>query len=1182
MPLFAELLYAVGEASRGVYGGAPDAGFTRVERWDRPAAVRSWRAWAEARCAFRREDLHDCSRWLAAAERLAGPQPDEVCAGEMDLLWAEVWNHEDEPRRAMPRAQAAWHLWFRIAQNSLPVLSSGTLRALLDALTFPETFDMTDQQLFMEWLGDCAAVNLNRSAAQIFAACAGLKIADPALELAAELRDWYDRTSKLGGLQREQIAPLAASLLQQVANLHDKLGNAQLSLNTFIEARAMLADSNSDADDGELRRIDFNIANQLGKLGRHAEAVKEYKKVIQAFSGAGEEEPALRAQHALLLSQWEQLHDSSLVVDPLQQIILRYEMLLQQSESRRKQNEIHQNLNAANALWISVTAASLASAASPERFLYQVFANREGKANAHTLWQSARSDGNHPELLNQMSLLVSRLSEETDELVILSLESGVGELFALTLRSGDLPLSARLEVDRLDSSAVDALLAALLARRDAAAAIASGEISAASSPNPQFHSACSDLWQKLPAKTRQRIAGASTIYFVPDPGNDLDEVPLELVHDGNNYLGLSKVIVRASSWSQLAASFSRNRVDNFPTGRIAIVRGGDSLQLGALRLADQEVTAVETRAAKTFTKIDVLREPSSAELLSLLEEGVDVLHFTGHSFADQAGEHLILATGTGIGVPEFDSPRSTPAPISIFCSCLVGLHRKTLRGRARGIAASLLAGGSPAVVAAMVPVPDQVGHDFAVAVHFHAQTRPIGEAVRAARVTLARRLHPATWGCFALFGRHSPSFLARASAPPLTWPVLLVRCMATRGAAWRQEFESAVAMDTALDPSLRKRLLALLNTFAGKRKATRLPRVNDEITRNLGAEARLALEAAEALAEATASRSEDAARDLISRALLIHQITEDNYLLVSVVETAIRTGVLLVQDESGEALLNQAIIRAGWLSHSAAALQEPLNALHKVRERWNTQITMQAHENAGVSGELFQRADQGDRDAQKEMVWNLMAQSASLEARTSDRPWTEWLYREMGAGSREADADLCGAIDAAARSGRLPADSAEALRTLFKRYVGPGEIEPEHVEAALALFADQREERRAVQLFQLYDRITSQETPVSSDEFAWGVAEAAAAGASGLVAFIELQQASRALEAGNIESSRELALDAVARFASLTEDPVFQERMNLAAALLYSVAERSGDPTFRNFVLMAYQKNIEAYAKSHS
>ena len=253
----------------------------------------------------------------------------------------------------------------------------------------------------------------------------------------------------------------------------------------------------------------------------------------------------------------------------------------------------------------------------------------------------------------------------------------------------------------------------------------------------------------------------------------------------------------------------------------------------------------------------------------------------------------------------------------IFCSCLVGLHRRTRAGLARGIATALLDTGAPAVVAAMVPLPDQVGHDFALALHFHAKSRPLGEAVPAARLTLSRRFHPATWGCFALFGCHDARLAVLADAPLLAWPALLVRCLATRSALWRQELEAALKQDADLAPPLAAQGLALVACYAEGKRGSKVPQLDDAAVKKLPADGRVALLAASALARAVCTKDEDRARGKYPHHAPDAEITDDTYLLVAVVDAGIRSGVLLAQDESSTRLVNRAHILHGWLSRSA-------------------------------------------------------------------------------------------------------------------------------------------------------------------------------------------------------------------------------------------------------------------------
>jgi hypothetical protein len=1176
MSLINELLHRVAQASRGIYGGGNTADM--VSKWDRPPAVRAWRAWAEAQGAFERGELGEASRWLRSAESWA-PQPaDDVLRGEMALLWARILNQADEPRRAMPYAQQAWACWFTLARNALLALNGDSLPSLLEALTYPERFQLPTPQLFMEWLNDRASPNLHYSARQVFEACRGVHNGAPALALAEELRAWYRSTSQAGGLPAEQVAPLVAMLLRDVANLHDALGEPQAALDGFLEARALLQSPGVVAEPTELRQLDFNIGNQRAKLGQHEQAIAAFEQTAKAFDQAGEEEPALRARHAALVSRWSMGENPKNLLPPLEELLRGYERLINEGDEPRQESAAAQNLRQGNRLWLSLTSRALGEGIALEHFLHQVFATREGSTRAHTGWHQAAAQRQAPRVLDQMSVLLARLAHEDGGLLVLSLESGVNEVLAVTLVGGPMPLPKRLVVERFSPDCVEALQVLIGQRRDATLAIASRAIVTTAKPDAAFAGACSALWQALPPQTRERLDAAETVYFLPEPGGALDEIPLEMVHDGQEHLGLRKPIVRTASWQQMARALAPNHVDRLASGRFAVVRGADVPGLGQLQKADEEAGMVEATARDRFADVQLLVEPTAEAFSQLLANGLDVLHFTGHSHADDAGEYIVLRGDAMVGVPELAAWRPQPAPVSIFCSCLVGLHRPTRTGLARGIAGALLDAGAPAAVAAMVPLPDQVGHDFALALHFHARARPLGEAVQAARVTLARRFHPATWGCFALFGRHDARLAVPADAPPPRWPALLMRCLATRGTAWRRELEAALAQDAELPPQLAAQALALVACHAAGKRGAALPPQDDARVSALPADARLALLAASALAQAVCTKDEARARSELSSALLMQEITDDNYLLVAVVDTGIRRGVLLVQDETSTRLVERAHNLLGWLSRSGTGLVAARKALDKVRSEWGKTLTLQVGELAGVSPEVFAAADAGDRNAMKDMVWNLKTREASPEALASALPWTHWLYRLMGADGDVPMADFCGVVDAAARSGGLKAAQAEALRTLFKRFIGPGEIEPEHVKAALKQFAGQTDEVAAIRHFQLYDRITSQQHEVPAAEIEHARAEAEAAGADGLAAFLALQLGGRELAAGKPAAARKHAEAALRAYLALSaNDAAYTPRTNMCAAFLYNVAQASGNEAFQARVLRDHRARIEAY-----
>lgn len=1174
MPLINELLRRVAQAQRGVF--VPGEATKRVADWPVPVAVRAWRAWAEGLAAADSDDVGSASNWLVTAENLMkNGDAEPLLQAEIDLLWARVYLRADEPRRAMPFAQAAWHAWMCYARNALAALDGPGLQHLLQALIYPQQGDFPAQQLFLEWLQDRASANLHRSARQLFAACRGVHDSAPALALACELREWYRRTGDTGGIAAAQMAPLIAALLRDVANLNDGLGNPQAAFDGFMEARAMLQAPNVTGVEDELRELEFNIANQQAKLGRHAEAIETFKRCAEAFDAAGQTESALRARHGALVSQWESGGSPAALLTPLEEVLRGYEQVVQGGESLA--DAARQNLHAGNVMWLTLASRQIGQAVTPARFLHQLFASREGDARGHSAWYEAQSAGCDHQMLGPMSLLLARLGQERADLLVLALELGIGEVLAVTLVGGNIPLAERLVVERFSDAASQALQNLMSSRREANLAIASRALAATAAPDASFEKACRALWQALPPRTRERLAAAGTVFFMPDPGGALDETPIELVHDGEAYLGLRKNIVRAAGWRQLAQSLAPNFVDAVGRGRFALVRGADLPGLGVLSCAEDEAAQVDVRAREYFANVQSVVEPTLPEFQALLEQGPDVLHFTGHSHADAAGEVLVLRADCGAGVPELAAPRSHPAPLSIFCSCLVGLHRPTPRGVTRGIASVLLEAGAPAVVAALVSLPDQVGHDFALALHFHATDKPIGAAVQAARVTLARRFHPVTWGCFALFGRADAPLVAPTAVSTSHWPSLLARCLATRGAGLTA-LRAALAHDACLPPGLSERVPVWVAAVADGKLGSPVPPLGDNELDGLAADGALALRAAHALAQGLACGNEVGAGEALRTALALQQIADDHYLLVALVDVGIRSGVLTVQDEGATRLLEIAKSRLGWLSRSAGDLAPVREAIDELLGRWSKTVTVHAHEMAGVSPDVFAAADAGDRNAMKDMVWNLQAREASAEALSGKHTWMYWLYRMISADEPSTMADFCGSVDADERAHRLRPAQAEVLRTMFKRYIGPGEIEPEHVEAALQQFDGKTAETSAIRLFRLYDRITSQLNPVPDGEIEDGIAAARAQHVPGVAAFLQLQIGSRNLADGFAAAAKPLAEAALGAFVVLEEkDPVYTQRANLCAAFLHNVACAMGDDRFVQEVLQHHRARIEAY-----
>lgn len=171
---------------------------------------------------------------------------------------------------------------------------------------------------------------------------------------------------------------------------------------------------------------------------------------------------------------------------------------------------------------------------------------------------------------------------------------------------------------------------------------------------------------------------------------------------------------------------------------------------GAAPLAVEEETAALRRAFRALVRsrlavLDVLPRATAAALQRrLAAERVDVLHFVGHGAFDpgQRSGSLLLEDERGRARPlAFDALRRIVCRRGLR---LVSLNAcETGRGGrldwSRGMAAALVAGGVPAVVANQYPVLDGAATTFAGELFASlARGRGLGDAAREARLALSR------------------------------------------------------------------------------------------------------------------------------------------------------------------------------------------------------------------------------------------------------------------------------------------------------------------------------------------------------------------------------------------------------------------------------------------------------------
>lgn len=889
MAIIATLLERACSQAAGLYVHSP---WQSLEHSDRPALEQSWYAWVQANVSMERNDPNTALSWLRTADERLASTPNELCLAEVLVSIALLLDQADEPREALQYAEAAWKRWYRFAANPLSARDLPSIHALLSTLSFPDKpAKLADDALFDEWLADRLTLQFPRSCKLYIRFCGRLGLAEPALQAAEQFRNWLNQYLHVSSGAGGPPSFLYAELLNDIGNVYDQVGERQRALDTFREAVALLDHAGNHLAVRHLRaRLKFNAGNQLAKLGRHAESIGIFQTAQAEFSALEDAEAAHRAAHAGLISRWY-LGKLDGLREELEAVLVDYETDYAKSARADQQMAVRQNLDAGYRLWLTIaTAETQTDERLAQRYLQQLYALREGFVDFASKWSRIAGLDAGVDILSEIDVLDSRLARYEDA-VLFVLESGIQHVVLATVRPGQAGITERLRVE-LASEAFTAALDVLLTRYQSAVNdLIDRGISVRSAAGKEFEQACRDVWQQMPAGIQRDLAEAQIIFVAPANVGNLDEVPVELFHDGSEYLGLRKNVIRVTSLSQLHATLSENRVNVRPSGKAVVVRAADLKTLGHLRLADKEVEFCEQQLKAIGQGARILRAPSPSELLTVIRDGVDLLHYTGHGQADESGEVLILSDGQYVSARDLLHAGGAPAPISIMSSCLVGRSRQLRSGEAQGVAVALLERGARAVVAATYSLPDQVGHEFVRMLYQHWGEGSLGNAVRMARRSLAAsRYHPAVWSSFIMIGHPSAAIkpAPAVSSGDLVWPASLCRFIATNAPAYAEAARLQLRSSARLPAEQIKRIDDAISAFTAQDSAFFVQTRNErqgEFT-GLNAEEHLAYWALLAIGHLRFGltegngKVEGQRREMLGSLLTVQRLLLDTYLLV--------------------------------------------------------------------------------------------------------------------------------------------------------------------------------------------------------------------------------------------------------------------------------------------------------------
>jgi CHAT domain-containing protein len=366
--------------------------------------------------------------------------------------------------------------------------------------------------------------------------------------------------------------------------------------------------------------------------------------------------------------------------------------------------------------------------------------------------------------------------------VLLAIEPGADVLTWLALRGGPGPPADRVALACATPEGVHAI-EQLIAQHQADVERLQRGAPVDETLYEPMRRAAQQAWDTLPPAVAALLAPAPTVLYWASPFGSLGELPLELLHDGTQWLGISHVIGRVVSWRTLLEMLSPNRMPSSLAPRARIVRANDLAGTDELDSADPEIAAVERQLQHRGLTAVSDRAPTRASMRAALDAGDAVVHFIGHGMAGSMGEYLPLDGDAMLRPEDLSELSGWRSPFVYLSTCELGRSRAGRSGRALGFAPRMIEKGVPAAIGCIQPIDDEVALEMARAVYGRPAPARMGEALAQARQQLeAGGYPPACWGAYVLFG--DPNLVLPTAASELGQTRHLTRAWSTFTTRW--------------------------------------------------------------------------------------------------------------------------------------------------------------------------------------------------------------------------------------------------------------------------------------------------------------------------------------------------------------------------------------------------------------
>lgn len=1184
-------------AARSARGYSDNAELDRF-RQDRkqPLAEKRWAAYLHADMCRRIGRFGHAQQWLNVAGELSPEDAPLVWWADMASCHAEVELAFDEPQRALDAAHQAWRQHVAVSRDALA--SQKGLAALLAEIDrlFTELCRIAHADAGAaatlrraSWVNDRLVYSVLTDARRLIGVAGSLRALELARTVAAETVAWSEQLPPFlsavmsGQLPLDDAEPdgmaravLESSLGQmrrtlqievytQLGDAEDACGEHENAMRVFDSAAGLASEVGGDPYwDNKVLQLELNSANQLAKLSRHAEAEGAYKRLLPRFEAESFEKGVIACRFGIVGCRWRQGEGGRVLEEQMAIAADLERMFLAAPDDSWARGM----LLSAYRLLVNIIAADRAALPTHLELLLQVlYAIRTPNAVAAL---ASGSEGAYRSARFGIDVLLARWSA-LEGAVLLVWETGADDLVLATLASGGGPLSNRIDIACIPIDQAELLSDCIDATHDASEQISMRAIGLKRSSATRIEKTAQAVWEILPPSVRDMLAAADTVYYSPSNESVLDEFPLEALHDGRDFLGTKKVVCRMPSLRHLSELLAANRYRQTAPPGALLVRAKDPLRSDDDATVQQQADLIAAGVEELGLQLESLVEPSVEAFGQAVKAPGTLLHFVGHGFAGEGGEVLVLSETEQVPIASVVTRGDVRAPFAYFSACEVGRGRQMSSGAQRGLAATFLDAGAPAILAPAYRIPSHFLGQIAALFYQQCATLPVGQALHETRKLLqAQQYHPACWATLALFGDPVASLTADATAAhparSTPWSSLVFQHLATQDPERQQTCLRKLDADPRLDGEAKSAISQWLRAGAidPQQAAALLERLQTQ-----DAEAAATLDILRTLQEVndvgtdSPQEAQEAARDRLQRCLEMASALEDSYAAICVIEAFGTVGVPMDNLGSYRELLDHEQVLVDMLSADAAALERITTPLASMREKLGGMTLVNVGTRFGYADEDVEKADEGDPGALRRMALAMLESEADPEALLGVAPWYVWLLRWGGSGTTSACRNVLGALQVDVKGGRLAQPDANTIRSLVGELQFSSPLDPAIVRSALDAVERNGIEHNALQLMLVKDMIEAGGSmSLSNVEAALALADDlnGEVGRTGIAAWFRTVLAADHLAHRETERAAELAEEAVDELAALqAARQEFTTRLAEAVMQAMAVAEARGD-----------------------